>query len=54
MLLSLNNASSPLIVNIHVLENTEGVREHGKCESARKSVVYICFILWVLSIMTKC
>ena len=32
-----------LSLYIHVLENTGGVREHGKCESARKIVVYVLF-----------
>ena len=40
---SLNKASSPLIVNTYVLENTGGVREQGQCESIKKSGVYILF-----------
>ena len=40
---SLYKASPPLIVNTQELEKTGGVREHGKCESGRKSVVYVLF-----------
>ena len=35
---SLYKTSPPLIVNTRV-------REHGKCESIRKSVVYVLFLL---------
>ena len=50
---SLYKASLPLIVKTHVLENIGGVRDHRKCENARKSVVYVLFCEFSF-VMTKC